>query len=69
MYEWYIEEQGKIINKNKQIEKEIKKQNLTFIDNISQKYKLLASFSIMLTIEDIKKIDKDLNVEYNKLFN
>ena len=66
---WYIEEQGKIINKNKQIEKEIKKQNLTFIDNISQKYKLLASFSIMLTIEDIKKIDKDLNVEYNKLFN
>ena len=66
---WYIEEQGKIINKNKQIEKEIKKQNLTFIDNISQKYKLLPSFSIMLTIEDIKKIDKDLNVEYNKLFN
>jgi hypothetical protein len=59
---WYIEEQGKIINKNKQIEKEIKKQNLTFIDNISQKNKMLASFSVMLTIEDIKKIDKDLNV-------
>ena len=56
---WYIEEQGKIISKNKQIENEIKKQNLTFIDEISEKNKILTSFSTMLTIEDIKKIDQD----------
>ena len=36
---WFIEEQGKIINKNKQIEKEIIKRNLTFIDEMTEKIK------------------------------
>ena len=58
---WFIEEQGKIINKNKQIEKEIIKRNLTFIDEMTDKNKILTSFSSIFTIEEIQKIDQELN--------
>ena len=58
---WFIEEQGKIINKNKQIEKEIIKRNLTFIDQMTEKNKILTSFSSIFTIEEIQTIDQELN--------
>ena len=58
---WFIEEQGKIINKNKQIEKEIIKRNLTFIDQMTEKNKILTSFSSIFTIEEIQIIDQELN--------